>query len=68
MSVLRLSLAGAALAATLAPGLAPAASAQQGIPYPPPPIQVGQCTLWWYEVPIFSDDVPVAVYLPRCIW
>lgn len=68
MSVLRVSLAGAALAAALAPGLAPAASADPGLPYPPPPMQIGQCTLWWYPVPIFSDEVPVTPYLPRCIW
>jgi hypothetical protein len=62
---IRLALAGAAVAATLAPA---AASADQRLPYPPPPIGIGQCTLWWYPVPIFSDDVPVTVYVPRCIW
>ncbi|HEX8002160.1 MAG TPA: hypothetical protein VF519_05650 [Mycobacteriales bacterium] len=62
---LRLPLAAAALAAALAP-VAPAAA--DPVPYPPPPMHLGQCTLWWYPVPIFSDEVPVTPYVPRCIW
>lgn len=63
MRLLRLGLAAAAVTATFA---VPASA--DPIPYPPPPIQVGMCTLHWYELPIFTDDVPVKVYLPRCIW
>ena len=64
---IRLALAGAAVAAALAPT---ASNAQEPLPrlWPPPPTQVGQCTLWWEPVYIFSDDVPVTPYLPVCYW
>ena len=64
MRLVRLGLAAAAVTATFAVP----ASADPGLPYPPPPIQVGQCTVHWYPVPIFSDDVPFTPYVPRCIW
>ncbi len=57
---MRRVLAAAALTAALTPV---AASADV---YPPPPIPVGSyCVVGWYPVYIFSDDVPVTVYLPR---
>lgn len=64
MRLVRLALAGAAVTAALAVP----ASADPGVPYPPPPTQIGMCTLWWYPVPIFSDDVPFTPYVPRCVW
>jgi hypothetical protein len=64
---IRLALAGAAVAAALAPGAAPA---QQPVPpgYPPQPIHLGQCTLYWRPLYVFSDDVPVTPYVPYCVW
>lgn len=59
---IRAALAGAALAASFAPAAASAG------PWPPPPIGVGQCTVHWYPLPIFSDDVPVTPYFPYCVW
>ncbi len=56
------ALAGAALAASFAPA---AASAD---PWPPPPVRVGECTFHWYPIHVFSDDVPITLYFPRCVW
>ncbi|HEV2891357.1 MAG TPA: hypothetical protein VGX28_13375 [Frankiaceae bacterium] len=63
MSHLRLALAGAAVAVALAP-ITPATAD----PLPPPPIGVGQCTVNWRPLYIFSDDVPVTPYYPYCVW
>lgn len=68
MSRIRLAVAGAALAAAFAP-FAPAASADPATPvWPPGPTHIGQCTLWWRPVYVFSDDVPVTPYVPYCVW
>lgn len=64
MSRLRLALAGAAVAAALAP-VAPVAAYD---PYPPEPIGVGQCTVHWRPLYVFSDDVPFTPYIPYCVW
>lgn len=61
---IRTALAGAALAASLSP----VAASADPLPWPPPTTGVGQCTLHWYAVPIFSDDVPFTPYIPHCVW
>jgi hypothetical protein len=66
VSLLRLALAAAAVTASVALPAAPASA--EPIPYPPPPTHVGQCTLWWRPLPIFTSDVPVTPYVPYCVW
>ena len=59
MSIVRTTLATAALAAALAPATASAD------PIPDPPPVHTFCSVYWQPVPIFSDDVPVTPSIPR---